>query len=658
MKTYRFAIDETGSFTMAEKDKSFVCGVLISNNEFEIKKKYQEAYWKISSCEKNQVPNDTKGLIGTEVFHFSKQNESITDREKRNNTCRELLLPLVDEIYISKNKPTLFANNQSWWLVALTSVILEFLKRTKFEQNDKVEILIDNRAEKTFGLTNGATDFKEYHNLLKEQIKGFTVEIAKARKIDVEIIFSSDTRSLFINLADIACGFVRTERKSILRPITECDCRKFRDGSDPIELVSNNPMAALAAIFQEITNNEFENLKLVNKKFLSKFRNNPENYVFVWDMFYDLIKFKISERARDSNLVNIKTLVCTFLNEFEWASKNEFLGSEKLEIMILFVEYFSHIGDIQSPFDKESVLNALKGDSETRLMRKWEKYVSYSLREVQILFNGYKFSESVDTFEDIWNKQEQIINNMPDLVLSNEMKKDEPTTAIIGSLAQSYAYNGELDKAVEYFEISKDYSIKTTHRTDSSLFTIYHRKNDIEKTRHYFEKQTGLNPEEYARNENYEDNWKLLSYCKLRALELYKNNQTDLPAVDLKKLNSYNSEYPFPLIQKWEGIAKWLESPNMNRNIVTDYFTDAINILLKEDNGFAMRTLALPIIQCFALVDNTNSYHAKYNTILAGLKQESKDFSSFVDKRADVLNNIKNNGSIWERAMLLPFIYA
>ena len=113
MAKYRFAIDETGSFTMAENDKSFVCGVLISQNELTIKQKYQQAY---KEFELGAAPNDTKSIIETEAFHFN----SLSDDKKR--ICRELLLPLADKIYVSKGKPALFANNQNWWLVAVTVV--------------------------------------------------------------------------------------------------------------------------------------------------------------------------------------------------------------------------------------------------------------------------------------------------------------------------------------------------------------------------------------------------------------------------------------------------------------------------------------------------------------------------------------------------------
>lgn len=662
MATYRLAIDETGSFNMANYDNSFVCGVVVTSNELNVKQKYQEAFKMIRSCE--EVPNDTESLIGTGSFHYNE----LSDNKK--NICRDLLMPLVDEIYISKNKPALFANNQNWWLIATSSVILKFLKNPKLQVGDKVEVLIDHRKDTTFGLINTYQSietlehderysfFCHYHSHIKKQIDSFANKIADARGLNLKISFRSDTSSFFVNLADIACGFVRTERVGLSQKVVECDCRKFMDSSDPALIVDSQPRTAMGIMFQEIANNNFQNIRLIDNSLLRKFRKNDDDYQFLWRAFYDLLKLMFSQRENHSQLVLLKPLVDTFLNEFKKVENKNAIRSQVLEIMILFVEYFSHIGAIQSPFDKETVLNALKGDSEARLLRKWEKYVSYSLREAQLLFNGYRFSESLTDFEDIWNKQEQVINSIPDIILADNSKKDEPTTAIIGSLAQSYAYNGDLEKAIEYFEMSKEYAIRTTERTDSYLFSIYHRLEDIENARQCFEGQTGKAPEEYARKGDYNDNWELLSYCRLRALELHKNGQTNLAAVDLQNLKNYNSGYPFPLIQKWEGIALWLKNPKGNKEIVAAYFTDAIEILLNENSGFAIKALALSIIQCFAVVDNQNPYQARYNTILRELKESSSYFDSFVNQKADLLNQIRNDSTIWKRAMLLPFIYA
>ena len=78
--------------------------------------------------------------------------------------------------------------------------------------------------------------------------------------------------------------------------------------------------------------------------------------------------------------------------------------------------------------------------------------------------------------------------------------------------------------------------------------------------------------------------------------------------------------------------------------------------MLKEDNGFAIKTLALPLIQCYALINNQNKYHAKYNNLLNEF-ENNKYFAEYV-KSVPELKDIKNSKDIWDRALLLPFIYS
>lgn len=82
---------------------------------------------------------------------------------------------------------------------------------------------------------------------------------------------------------------------------------------------------------------------------------------------------------------------------------------------------------------------------------------------------------------------------------------------------------------------------------------------------------------------------------------------------------------------KWEAIALWLENPIENRVIVEKYFSDAIINLLTPENGFAIRTLALPVIQCFGIVNNRNEFHARYNTLLNELTNEVNGFGKYIE---------------------------
>ena len=66
MKIYRFAIDETGSFTINKGDTSFVCGVLISENKNALRDKYKELYVDLEIGEK--APDDDDKLLKKYIY--------------------------------------------------------------------------------------------------------------------------------------------------------------------------------------------------------------------------------------------------------------------------------------------------------------------------------------------------------------------------------------------------------------------------------------------------------------------------------------------------------------------------------------------------------------------------------------------------------------
>ena len=374
---------------------------------------------------------------------------------------------------------------------------------------------------------------------------------------------------------------------------------------------------------------------------------------------------KSATRNHRNKLVGIKGLIDIFLVEFGIAKDLELLSGETiLEVLNLFAEYFSHIGSTIIPFTDEDVLALLcynGKNAETRLLRRWEKYVSYMLRKAQIDFNGYNFDDVANRFSELWNHQEGILNQL--MLLSgnvNRSLKDEPTASIVGTLAQSYAYKGELDAAIEYFEMSREYTMRSSAQTNSFLLTIYQRKKDIAKMRECFVAQVGTTPEEYYEAKNFEDTWKLISYCRLRATELYVNKNTELRGEDYFECINSKGEYPLPLAQKWEAIALYMENKDENKAKVENLFTLAIESLLLEDNEFTIRILALPIMQCFGFVNSQNKFHSRYNTLIGNeMLGKSVYFDNYVNACGQLLKiGNSSNLSLWERALMLPFIYS
>lgn len=660
MAKYVLAIDEFGKFAIGSKN-SFACGVVVEANELTLKHAYQKVYKEFGFPE--PVPNSTNELLQTKEdindkarFHFNRLTDSQLE------ICKNNLLGFAKKVYVSKDKPTMFANNQSWWLIAVVVVIERFLNDYPFEEGSEVEVWLDCRSDKVWGVLQEDVEelgFASYHNTLKQQIERRVQNYSANKGVTLKIYFKSDTSSFYINLADLVCGFVRKDRAAIGAEIVETSCRMFTEKVDVVKMANQYPLSALNCIFQEVLNEIYLNIPQANN-IIRHLRQDRDEYVMAWDSFNEFVKLKIESRSTASSLVKAKQLIDCFLEEFSNTKGQCLKGEQRLEMVTRFVEYYSHIGEVNVPIDDamfDDLLKSVDSNSETRALRRWEKKVSFVLRQSQIYFNGYNFEGFRQTIEQCYSQHERIINSIEVLKDEQGKVKDEPTVALLGTLAQTYAYIGDIDQAEEYFILSKEYAIKSNAITDSYLFCLHHRKGDIEACRTDFEAVSKKTPERYAEDKKFEDLWTLLLYCKLRALELHTNGKTALPCIDLKSLSSYNSEYPFPLIMKWEAIALWIENATANKQIVEKYFSDAINNLLSEDNGFAIKTLALPIVQCYGLVNNRNEYHARYNQIVEQLQRQSKSFASYV-KSSDVLQSITNKEDLWQRALSLPFIYS
>lgn len=660
MAKYVLAIDESGKFEIGSNN-SFACGVVVEANELTLKQAYQKVYKEFGFPE--PVPNSTNELLQTKEdindkarFHFNKLTDSQLE------ICKNNLLGFAKKVYVSKDNPTMFANNQSWWLIAVVVVIERFLNDYPFEEGSEVEVWLDCRSDKVWGVLQEDVEelgFKSYHNTLRQQIERRVQNYAANKGVTLKIYFKSDTSSFYINLADLVCGFVRTDRAAIGAEIVETSCRMFTEKVDVVKMANQYPLSALNCIFQEVLNEIYLNIPQANN-IIRHLRQDRDEYVMAWDSFNEFVKLKIESRSTASSLVKAKQLIDCFLEEFSNTKGQCLKGEQRLEMVTRFVEYYSHIGEVNVPIDDamfDDLLKSVDSNSETRALRRWEKKVSFVLRQSQIYFNGYNFEGFRQTIEQCYSQHERIINSIEVLKDEQGKVKDEPTVALLGTLAQTYAYIGDIDQAEEYFILSKEYAIKSNAITDSYLFCLHHCKGDIEACRTDFEAVSKKTPERYAEDKKFEDLWTLLLYCKLRALELHTNGKTALPCIDLKSLSSYNSEYPFPLIMKWEAIALWIENATANKQIVEKYFSDAINNLLSEDNGFAIKTLALPIVQCYGLVNNRNEYHARYNQIVEQLQRQSQSFASYV-KSSDVLQSITNKEDLWQRALSLPFIYS
>jgi len=201
-----------------------------------------------------------------------------------------------------------------------------------------------------------------------------------------------------------------------------------------------------------------------------------------------------------------------------------------------------------------------------------------------------------------------------------------------------------LKEAKEYYGIAESHVNKSYFKTASYLFCIYLREENIEKCHEYFEKQTGVCAADFCKQKDKcSDAWFLLSYARLKGLEIYKNGRSNLP-----KLGDFNPNgYPRPLILKWQAFEE-----NSGKNL-----QKAAELLLKEI-GFTLRTLALPVIQMLYCFEPKNDLCKDYGKILEGLKNECENFKRYVNDVQPSLNTLDNGLDLWSRAMLLPGYYA
>jgi len=282
MTTYRFAIDETGKFNLDGKDRSFVCGVLVSKDEEVLKECYREAF---KECGFGKtVPNDISGLLGGEKFHFRDM------REDNRKICRKIFLPLADKVFVSTGKPFFIANNQAFWLRAVMSVISKLFTEHKFEKGDILNIEADKRARDYLWLPIGSDMTSSYyHSLIENQIDEFVEPRRTELEIKINVDFFPDTKSFFVTLADLVCGFSKTESFTKIK----CPCED--DMIRPIVIKGDeNPLWVLQYIFTQILRGKPENDQLISNTIKN------EDYAGAWNLFYNFLQYCI-----DNNFVKI-----------------------------------------------------------------------------------------------------------------------------------------------------------------------------------------------------------------------------------------------------------------------------------------------------------------------------------------------------------------
>ena len=721
---YILAIDETGIFnTLGNNDKSFIGGILIEesdgtkdiNSDSAILNSFRDTY---IECKGSSAPSDIRVLLDS--FHYSGPTSSseaaaaVDIAGSLDTIKKNLILPYVKAIFKSTGKPLMVANNQDWWKSALVCVISEALKKYSIK-----EIRFDSRATTVLGLgfkglkiseTSKETKIEIPQNIVTD-ISEIKIESDKKgpRSNGMELIYDSDqtiTMSLKFNkenwiwkkyhkhleddlklqfnvpeicsssnstdecvaLADLVCGFVSHNLVSDI-PIIECPCTEYDSGVDPMR--EKNPIYAIASVLQ---NSKNQKKKIIENIFSNIGDENiPDD---IWDMFYDFVKDKIKNRdfGPATNVV-VQAFLKEFKNRYIYYKKEKIkniignsLPERFYKLMNVFDEYYSHCGNIKFPLsDNTKIIREIyltPNEDDGRPMLRWTNYISHILRIAEIHFNAYDFESTLKLLEldKIYNAQEEMLHIMQKMGM---YCKDENLTALIGTIGQSYAFRGMYDEAIDYFNKSLNYAIKSKSQSYSYLITVSILRQDFDVAKSHFTGQTKFLFENYTQS-CIKTGFDLLSYCRLRALDamLKIGTSRHISMLDFKnvieaKENSRRGRlsYEFYLAMKWMAVA-WLyeNEDKQDKTEAVELFSKAIDNLMNSGN-FTLMTLALPIVQCLARIEPDNEHCRNYAQYMQELTKQSEYFARYMDKHAE-FKKINNKASLWDCATFLPFIYS
>jgi hypothetical protein len=613
---YYFSIDETGDFNiLSPNSNSFVCGVLTKKTKDDLNKLYKKAF----------------GQKKLKEIHFSGMN----DYEK--NVCKECFPNTAEQIFISCGKPDFSSNQQHWWYAALQAVIFGLFENRKFNNEDIIDIYFDGRKIDVLGLAKADNNLWEaYHKAICDEFKKVLTKYEKSG-VHINIECLNDKESIFVNLADIICGLVRT---GILEAV-ECDCNK---NYSVIDL--KNPFLAFQRILQEIVLfDKFGNVKLLDGIFKA-LRNCKLDYTNLWIEIVKFLKINFETRGINSKIMKqLNELKGVFYVEYENHAKKTLPKNLQLNILISMLLFDTHNGATKTKIqlqDFHSLLNMTDKGEHCRITDNWENYVRLNILLAQIDFNGYNFCKVIEYLNKLWIIQDKIQN----LSFPFKIEKDDTTAEITGTIGQAYSFDGNLKEAKEYYEIAEMHINESYFKTASYQFCIYLREQNIEKCYEYFEKQIGKKPADFCKEISEEtDSWFLLSYVRLKGLEIHKNGKSNFPRFEYKLKGP---SYPSTLILKWLAFENEKAVENLQQ---------AACCLLKE-SGFTTRTLALPVIQMLYIFDSKNELCRNYGQSLESLKNECENFKKYVNEKSPNLNNLETRLNLWERAMLLPSYYA
>lgn len=659
MALWNIGIDEHGNFNpMEPENDSFVCAVVTQAST-------EDVYLALKSVYRAAMGQDfleKKDLL--EAFHGIKQKENV-----RNLLLHEIWKEhpdLIKKIYMTEGRPYVVSNAQQWWLMGVQTLLLEILNSEMIADDDSVNITIATRSLDFVGFYTPADVqnvrksrpeylelHRKYHDFLKQEIQEWLN--SKCRK---KVVVSCDSASVstVVSLADQAVNMVNPSFKDELpsgvletRPclsfLPDQDCKSILDSGDVLGATN----AFIDGYFEkqqksllDAANSIFET---ANKRPDEKLRAT------VWERLLDACEKTLTRRGSDGFAIKRVSDLNDILNkEIESRGLPPKLQSKHFKVLSAL---YAHRGVVKlDEFDRMERAIVASNDFGSPGDR-WNSYLQLQLFKAQSFFNGYNFN--ADFLEPVLEKQMAAARLLNEGVGLGEKYVDDNCAAILGTLGQAAAFRGEYDKALEYF--FKDYECTSEwwkSQVASYIFVVYHRQKDWDKAYEWFEKQAGMNFEQFGETfDTTSDMWVVLNYLRLYALGLYLGKQ--VPQYPDKDRMRFKGDYPYGLVQKWAGISLYLKGERSRAETVLSMSYDR----LKSSDGYTIKSLALPVLKIrykLAGYDKISKREAQYSKLLEKCRESEHFVAYMADKKIFDLNDGKFD--IWETAMMLPFNYA
>lgn len=660
MANWYIGIDEHGNFNPSEPENdSFVCAVVTQESGEGIFSAFKNVFR--SALGKDFL--EKKELL--KAFHGIQQKPEI----------KELLLrmlwhdspDLIKNIYVTEGRPYVVSNAQQWWLMGVQSLLFQMLKSNLFADDDCVNVFIATRSLESIGFYSptmvqkakkeGDEEYlklhRSYHTFLEHEIKSWLKSICK---IKVSVCCESASVSTPVALADQAVNMAHPSFKNDLPQgvLQTVPCLNFLPEQQPASLLQvGDVLGATYAFLDGFFDKQNESFKEVVCDIFGAVdgKHDAEIRETVWNLLIEACDKALMQRGADGKIVHRVLLLKPMLEkEIETRGLPSSLQSAYFKLLSAL---YAHSGSINlDEFDRMEKAIVASNDFSNPHER-WNSYLELQLFKAQSFFNGYNFN--VDFLDGLLETQKNVANLQNAKMGLMENSVDDCCAKLLGTLGQAAAFKGEYEKALKYFE--EDYNCTSDpwkSQVASYIVVVYHRLENWDKACEWFEKQSGMNFEQFGNTFDVSSNmWLVLNYLRLYALGL-KLGKTLPPFPDKDKLR-FSGDYPYGLIQKWVGICLYF----MKDSSRVDGLLKASCKSLRSCDSYAINSLALPVLKMryrMAGYDDADKKANRYKDLLEKCRESEGFVSYMADKSEFELDDGKFD--IWKTAMMLPFNYA